>query len=114
MGRRSEEIGELGASILAVAVTATFSQQAFASSLGVDFPLLSDWDRVACSAYGVRYDSWKGHSGLAKRSVFLVDTDAVVRYRWVTEDATVVPDLDDVVGALGAVCGRGGPDDASR
>jgi peroxiredoxin len=100
LGQRAEEIRALGADVLAVAVTATFSQQAFARSLGVDFPLLSDWDRTACADYGVRYDVWRGHAGLAKRSVFVIDRDGVVRYRWVTDDALVLPDLDAVVSAL--------------
>ncbi|HXZ76561.1 MAG TPA: redoxin domain-containing protein [Streptosporangiaceae bacterium] len=55
MGRRAGELRELGAEILAVAVTATFAQQAFAATLGIDLPLLSDWDRVVCERYGVRY-----------------------------------------------------------
>ncbi|MGY1591657.1 redoxin domain-containing protein [Geodermatophilus sp. SYSU D00965] len=100
LGQRADEIRALGADVLAVAVTATFSQQAFARSLGVDFPLLSDWDRTVCADYGVRYDVWKGHAGLAKRSVFVIDRDGVVRYRWVTDDALVLPDLDAVVAAL--------------
>lgn len=100
MGRRAGEIRGRGAEILAVAVTATFAQQAFAESLGVDFPLLSDWDRTVCAAYGVRYDVWKGHRGLAKRSIFVIDRDRTVRYRWVTDDALVLPDLDEVVAAL--------------
>ena len=102
MGQRAAEIRALGADLLAVAVTATFSQQAFAESLGVDFPLLSDWDRTACADYGVRYDVWKGHRGLAKRSVFVVDPDRVVRYRWVTDDALVLPELDEAVEVLRA------------
>ncbi len=100
MGRRVPEIRALGAEVLAVAVTATFSQQAFAASLGVDFPLLSDWDRTVCAAYGVRYDVWKGHAGLAKRSVFVIHRGGTVRYRWVTDDALVLPDLEAVVAAL--------------
>ena len=100
MGHRTGEIRALGAEVLAVAVTATFSQQAFADSLGVDFPMLSDWDRTVCADYGVRYDVWKGHAGLAKRSVFVIDRRGTVRYRWVTDDALVLPDLDAVVAAL--------------
>ena len=100
MGQRAEQIRALGASILAVAVSSTFAQQAFAAELGVDFPLLSDWDRTACAAYGVQYDVWKGHTGLAKRSVFLVDRDGTVRYRWVTDNAQAMPDLDEVIQAL--------------
>jgi peroxiredoxin len=97
------EIRAMGADVLAIAVTATFSQQAFAASLGVDFPLLSDWDRTVCAAYGVQYDVWKGHRVLAKRAVFVVDREHVVRYRWVTDDALVLPDLDEVLEVLEAL-----------
>ena len=103
MGQRAKEIRALGAEILAVAVTATFSQQAFAAALGVDFPLLSDWDRTVCAEYGVRYDVWKGHAGLAKRSVFVLDRGGTVRYRWVTDDAHVLPDLEEIVDVLRAL-----------
>jgi peroxiredoxin len=100
LGQRAGEIRDLGGEILAVAVTATFSQQEFAGSLGVDFPLLSDWDRTVCADYDVQYDVWKGHRGLAKRSVFVIDGDGTIRYRWVTDDALVLPDVDEVIGAL--------------
>ena len=105
MGRRADDIRNQGGDLLAIAVTATFSQQAFAASLGVDFPLLSDWDRQVCAAYGVQYDVWKGHRGLAKRSIFVVDRDQVVRYRWATDDALVLPDLDEAVQALRTCAG---------
>ena len=101
MGQRAEEIRARGAEIVAIAVSATFAQQAFAESLGVDFPLLSDWEGTVSDAYGVRYDVWKGHRGVAKRSIFVVDPDRTVRYRWVTDDALELPDLDAVVAALG-------------
>jgi peroxiredoxin len=100
LGQRAGELRDLGADILAVAVTATFSQQAFAATLDIDFPLLSDWDRVVCGSYGVRYPVWKGHAGVAKRSVFVTDASGVIRYRWVTEDALVLPDLDEVAAAV--------------
>lgn len=103
MGQRAAELEEQGARVLAIAVTATYAQLAFAERLGVTFPMLSDWDRAVCSDYGVRYDSWKGHDGLAKRSVFVLDRAGVVRYRWVTDDASVQPDLDEVVRAAAAL-----------
>ena len=100
MGHRAEEIRALGGQVLAVAVTATLSHQAFVRSLRVGFPLLSDWDEEVCRAYGVQYDVWKGHRGLAQRSVFVVDPGQVVRYRWVTDDALVLPDLDGALAVL--------------
>lgn len=100
MGHLEPAISEAGGQVLAIAVSATFAQQAFAASLGIGFPLLSDWDRQVCESYGVRYDSWKGHAGIAKRSLFLVDQGGTVRYRWVTDDAYVEPDLDEAMTVL--------------
>lgn len=92
--------------MLAVAVTATFSQMAFARTLAVDFPLLSDWEREVCEAFGVRYDVWKGHSGLAKRSIFVIDTDRRIRWSWYSDDALILPVLDDMVEAIAETTGR--------
>jgi peroxiredoxin len=95
-----EEVAGMGASVAAIAVTATFSQMAFAEHFGIEIPLLSDWGGRTAEAYGVRYDVWKGHEGLAKRSVFVIDRDGVVRYRWVTDDALVLPDLNEPIEVL--------------
>lgn len=102
----------MGARIAAVAVTATFSQMAFAKHLGTPFPLLSDWGRETCTAFGVRYDVWKEHDGLAKRSLFVIDRDRVIRYGWVTDDALETPDVEEALEVLAAI-GRDGVDGKS-
>jgi peroxiredoxin len=93
-------IRALGAEPVAIAVTATFSQMAFSETLGVDFPMLSDWEGTVANEYGVQYDEWKGHSGLAKRSVFVIDGERRIRYRWVTDDALVEPDLEEALTSI--------------
>ncbi len=103
MGQRAAEIRALGAEIVAVAVTSVFAQQAFARSLGVDFPLVSDWNRTVAPAYDVLYDVWRGHQGVAKRSLFVIDCDGTIRYRWVTDDAFVLPDYDAAIAVLRAL-----------
>jgi peroxiredoxin len=95
LGQRIEDIEGGGAGLAAIAVTATFSQLAFSDHLGARFPMLSDWGGSTCEAYGVRYDEWKGHAGVAKRSLFVIDRGGMIRYRWVTEDALVMPDLEE-------------------
>jgi peroxiredoxin len=93
----------MGGRIAAIAVTATFSQMAFAKQLAVPFPLLSDWGRETCGAYGVRYDVWKEHDGLAKRSIFVIDREGIIRYRWVTDDALETPVIEDALEALASL-----------
>lgn len=103
-------MSELGGSIVAIAVTATFSQQQFARDLALGYPLLSDWGGKTSTQWQVRYDTWKGHEGVAKRSVFVIDRGGIVRYRWVTDDAAVVPDFSEAVAAMAAL---GGDPDAT-
>lgn len=100
MGQLVDEIRGCGAEPVAVAVTATFSQMAFARSLGAQFPMLSDWEGTVAASYGVQYEAWKGHRGVAKRSVFVIGRDGVVRYRWVSEDALIEPDLREALAAV--------------
>ena len=103
MGQAVPRVEAVGGTIAAVAVTATFSQMAFADHLGVPFPLLSDWSRETCGAYGVRYDVWKEHDGLAKRSLFVIDRGRVIRYRWMSEDALVTPDEQEAIDLMGTL-----------
>jgi peroxiredoxin len=103
LGQHLSEIRRLGAEVVAVAVSPIFAQQAFAASLEADFALLSDWGGDVTRSYGVEYDSWKGHVGLAKRSVFVIDEGGIVRYRWVTDDANIQPDFDQVTAEVAAI-----------
>lgn len=103
----ADRVRDAGGSMAAIAVTATFSQMAFADATGVSFPLLSDWSGAVSDAYGVRYAEWKGHAGVAKRSVFVVRTDGLIRYRWVTDDALVLPPLDEALEVLLEETGQG-------
>jgi len=75
-----------------------FSQKAFADSLKLPFPLLSDISLDVARAYGVLYGhtTWKTDypamkDWMAKRAFFLVDRDSVVRAKWIGEDLAVFP-----------------------
>jgi peroxiredoxin len=96
----------LNVQLLGIANTLPFSQKAFADSLKLPYPLLSDTFMKVAKAYGVEYGStscvpttpgctsqkidFPGFEGrLAKRSFFLVDKDGVVRGKWIGEDLAV-------------------------
>jgi peroxiredoxin len=57
-------------------------------------------------AYDVMYTPENRHRegfyGLAKRSVFVLDKEGIVRYAWVRDDALLQPDVEEVVGATRA------------
>jgi peroxiredoxin len=87
---------ELDAQVLGLSVDSPFVVAKFREDLGLDFPLLSDFNKEAATAFDVLYEDFYGSHGVAKRSAFVIDREGVVRYAWVTEDAGVVPDFGEI------------------
>lgn len=86
----------LDATVLGISVNDPFSSKAFHEENVLNFPLLCDYTRKTVKAYGVIHEDFAGLKGYtaAKRSVFILDGDGVIRYRWVTEDPGVMPPYD--------------------
>lgn len=61
---------------------------------------MSDYNKEVIPRYGVQYEELAGFRGLAKRSVFVINRQGIVKYKWVTEDPAVMPDLDEVIAAI--------------
>jgi peroxiredoxin len=78
--------------IFAVSTDRSFSPQAFAESEDLDFSLLSDSDGSVADRFDVLYEEFQHHQRIAKRSVFVIDTDGIVRYAWCTDDPETHPD----------------------
>jgi len=84
--------------ILGISENHTFSQKAFADSLKLPFPLLSDRALNVARAYGVLYGHTAGEiqyphlvGRKAKRAFFLIDQQGIVREKWLGEDEAVFP-----------------------
>lgn len=85
-----------GAKVFGISVDSPFSHRAWKAEHRINFPLLSDWGHDVSKAYGVYYDEIFGLPGASKRSVFVIDQDGIVRYKWVTEDPGVPPRTEEV------------------
>jgi hypothetical protein len=79
------------------------SHRAFADAEELGFPLLSDSDGGVAESYDVFYEEFNGHKRIAKRSVFVVDTDGTIRYAWSTDDPSVQPDFSRIKDTLEAL-----------
>ncbi|MFB6151994.1 MAG: redoxin domain-containing protein [Haloarculaceae archaeon] len=98
---RLDEFDELGATVYGVSVDTPFALDAFRDDAGLSFGLLGDTNRRAVAAFDVRMDlDSTGVENVAKRSVFVLDGDGVVRYAWVSDDPGIEPDYDEVVDAV--------------
>ena len=74
---------------------------AWAQTLDLNFPLLSDWNAEAIRAFDVEQE-FRGHKRVAERSAFLVDPDGTVRGSW-RYDTAELPDFDELLRAAQAL-----------
>lgn len=93
----------LNVQILGMSANMTFSQQTFADSLKLPYPLLSDFpERKVIRSYGVLNEKQM----TANRSFFLIDPQGVIRKKWIIENPgttvvyspTLLKDIAEIVG----------------
>jgi peroxiredoxin len=95
---RNEDAVANGVGIYAISVDSVFSHQAFAKELGgLPYELIGDFERKMVTDYGVRRDDVAGYSGLARRSIFIIDREGIIRWTWVSSREKPQPDYDAVM-----------------
>ena len=73
----------LGIQVLGISLDHAYSQAAFAQSLGLTFPLLSDFPHGrTVRAYGIDYYEGEAKRLYARPSFFLVDKEGILRGYW--------------------------------
>ena len=87
------------AMVLGISVDTFFTLKAFQSDQGLTFPLLSDFNKDVIRLYDVYNPDMIGLKGIAKRAVFVVDGEGVIRYREVLEDARNEPNYQAALAA---------------
>lgn len=95
------QLSSIGTQVVAISADTPFSNKAFAEQNSLTFPVLSDYNREAIKAFGIAFPDLAGLKGLtvAKRSVFVLDKQGVVKYAWVSEDPKKEPDYAEVTKA---------------
>jgi peroxiredoxin len=88
------------AQVYGISVDTFFTLKAFQNDQQLTFPLLSDFNKQVIRDYGVFNEDMIGLKGIAKRAVFVIDKDGIVRYSEVLADARSEPDYEKVFWAL--------------
>jgi peroxiredoxin len=93
----------LKAKIMGISVNDPWSSRAFAEKNMLTFPLLCDYKREVIKLYGIELQNFAGLEGYsaAKRSVFIIDRQGMVRYVWISENPAVEPNYDEIQQFLG-------------
>ena len=92
-----QKFQESGAKVFGVSTDNTPSQKAFAASLGVSFPILSDFiDRKVSQAYGV----YLPERAIANRVTFVIDKDGKIDFIEAGGDAIKIMGAGDACSRL--------------
>src|SRR4051794_660040 len=91
------------AQVYGISVDTFFTLKAFQDAQGYNFPLLSDFNKEAIKEFGVFNEDMIGLKGIAKRAVFVIDKDGIVRHKEVLDDARNEPNYDAVFKSLASL-----------
>lgn len=93
----------LNASIYAVSVDSFFTLKEFAKAQNLNFPLLSDFNKETAKAFNSYYEDFLGMKGIAKRSAFVIDSNGIVQYEEINDDAAKLPDFEKISETLAKI-----------
>ena len=85
-----------------VSIDSPFSHAAYRRQLNLpdEFVLLSDFNRDFARAYELLWTPPNGLRDVLRRTVFVVDGDQRITYRWDNPDPPRLPSPDEVLAAL--------------
>ena len=92
---RADEMAQLDATVVGISAQGLDSHERFRANHDLTVPLLADEDKTVAKAYGVAVPVVG-----ARRAVFVIDSDGVVRHRHVHSLGLGFQDVDDLREAL--------------
>jgi len=97
-----DSLRDLGANVVGISVDGPFANKFFVQNRHLNFPVLSDYRREVIKKYGIvmkKLGPLEGYDA-AKRSVFILDEEGKVIYRWVSDNPLVEPNYNEIKEAL--------------
>jgi peroxiredoxin len=93
---------KLNTQVIGVSVDSHWALKRFGEDYKIQYPLLSDFNRVAINDYGVVFpDLFAGvYKGVAKRATFVIDETGIVRFVDVVPNIGDVPNMEVIKDAL--------------
>ena len=93
------KLGNSNATVIGISVDSPWANAEFANKYNLEFELLSDIDREVVEAYDAKFVGLGGIEGYvsANRVVIVIDSEGVIKHRWVAENPGVEPDYDAII-----------------
>ncbi len=99
---RWDEISNLGAQVIGISNDGPFANKAFAEKFNLNYPVLGDYKSKTIRDYDILMPDLlhvKGYDA-AKRSIFILDENGTIRYKWVSESPLVEPNYQEIIDFL--------------
>jgi peroxiredoxin len=85
------------AEVLGISVDSPFTLAKFKEEQGLNFTLLSDFNKEVSTDYDAIYDNFIGWmKGVSKRAAFIIDKEGIVKYVEVLESAGDLPNFEAI------------------
>jgi peroxiredoxin len=94
------QLNSLKARVYGISVDSPFTLNALIKAHNLKFKLLTDFNKEISRSYGVLHEDLMGLKGVSKRSVFVIDKNGTVRYKWVSDDPRQLPDFGMITKTL--------------
>ena len=93
------KLSESNATVIGISVDSPWANAEFASKYNLEFELLSDIDREVVEAYDAKFVGLGGVEGYvsANRVVIVIDSNGIIKHRWVAENPGIEPDYDAII-----------------
>jgi peroxiredoxin len=97
-----DELKKYDAQVLGASVDGPFANKIFTENRHLNFPVLSDYKREVINKYGIVMENLGPLEGYkaAKRSIFIIDRNGKIQYKWISDNPLIEPNYQEVKGAL--------------
>jgi peroxiredoxin len=96
------KLNSVQASVVGISVDSLFTLKVFAQTYNLEYTLLSDFNKKVSEAFDVLQSPWVafGYMGVARRSVFVLDSKGILRYRWIGDAPSEEPPYNEIIESL--------------
>ena len=98
------DYNKMDATVLGISVDALQTLDRFKKDQGLNFTLLSDFNKDVSALYGCLYETFAFNmKGVSKRSAFVIDRTGIVKYAEVLENAGELPNFEAIEKTLATI-----------
>lgn len=99
----SSEFAWHNAQVIGISVDSIYSHGAWAAVRGITFPLLADFHPKGEVAR--RYGVMRNKDGFSDRALYILDPEGIIRYKNISPELPMIPDIYELFKQLGLVSG---------